>query len=148
MTSTRIPAPSPSLDREQRERENQQWQETRNKACAAQSREKAQTTSSPTNRLDLFGRIQQGDYVWSRAFPEKDQGLFGFGVALRRTFDEQCPGAISAAEATQIEYFLGGLRGAEFIDTLHGRRPLDLEALMQKSFADVPFIDASRSRLG
>ena len=91
----------------------------------------------------MFERIEQGDYVWSKAFPWDDP-IFGFGLALRRSVENACPGSINAIETINIEYFLGGLQGEEVIDVLRGRKSLDLEALMQRSILDVAYAEAAR----
>ncbi|MEM8936842.1 MAG: hypothetical protein AAGC77_10585 [Pseudomonadota bacterium] len=98
--------------------------------------------------LDAFARIQQGDYVWTRTFPEDELVLFGFGLALRQAIDEQCPGAINTKQAIDIEYFLGGFNGAEVIDVIQGRKPLNLAAIMSRAAIDQTLLSAARRRFG
>ena len=128
--------------------EKNQKQEGGGGEKTASQRDKKSTTFRGGNPKDLFGRIQRGDYLWAKSFPEKDKALFGYGIALKETFDEICPGAIGANRAGQIENFLNALHGFEVIDIMQGRKPLDFAGLMQSALVDVPFIDGSRKQLG
>ncbi|NRA30007.1 MAG: hypothetical protein HRU11_07070 [Parvularculaceae bacterium] len=95
----------------------------------------------------VYGRIEQGDYVWSDDFIRDELPLFRAGLALRRAITEQCPAAISSADHVQIENFLGALQGAEVIAVMQGRRPLELETIMAAALADPAILQLSRSHI-
>ena len=110
------------------------------------SREGARQTFTPRGKhANLFKRIQEGDYVWSKAFPRKDKALLGYAIALRESVDQYCPGTISAGHSINIEYFTGALRGDQSIDALQGRKPIDFAEVYTLSIIETPYYKSSRS---
>ncbi|MEM7568308.1 MAG: hypothetical protein AAF337_00795 [Pseudomonadota bacterium] len=98
-------------------------------------------------RLDLFGRIQDGDYVWSQSFAHENQGIFAFGLALRRVLTNYCPQAISPNDEANMEFFLAALNGAEIVDVLQGRKALNFPNILSRALGSPAFNALARSRL-
>ncbi len=77
----------------------------------------ARAFDDPPHRLihkDLLLRIEQGDYVWSTAFPVKDTTLLAYGRGLMQGLNQLCPQALPRGAVDQSEAFFLSWMGNGF----------------------------------